>query len=593
VHSIYKFVSKHKRLFDIIIFLLIYFAICCPLILKATLIENTIHSFTETRFVGLLESLKNDAYIFILLILLLYISTLVKINKIANILIKTIICTIFFINLIDYFVILNFSNKLDLEDVAKYGTYSFKFLIDIYGKKLFYSALIALIAGILIIYFIFKNYKILQNQIVNIATILIIVFFVIILFLPKSKNIDFKTYEILLKYTSSSSSKNLEYSQDFINNFSFKDTKTCHPSTQNSPNIIILMAESLSSYHSQFFSGINNLTPNIDKIAKNNIAFTNFYANGSYTENAELALLTGFTSIKPPQKKMRKEYSFNGFFNLESSLPNTLKQNGYYTEFLTTADLNFASTGKWAKSIGFDYMEDSRNKFYKNYEKFLFGATADEFLFKRVLQRIKSTKKPRLTFIKTVNSHMPYIHPKTKEQSEFKTIKYVDEEIGKFYDKLKKSGFFNNGILIILGDHHTSQMPSKKEVELYGYVKSQAMVPMIISYGDKKPQIINQQFQQADIYNSIRNLVLNQSCHSNWLGDVFIQKSPKYIIFKREDRKHIITIFEQEKIYEVILDSNNSRIYNNADIDDKTKQYFINKINAQRILPLKDPYFVD
>lgn len=65
---------------------------------------------------------------------------------------------------------------------------------------------------------------------------------------------------------------------------------------QNIPvqkNIVVVVLESFSMYHSQFFSGISDQTPNLDRIARENISFHNFYANGYTTEQALIALILG------------------------------------------------------------------------------------------------------------------------------------------------------------------------------------------------------------------------------------------------------------------------------------------------------------
>ena len=583
-----NFISKYKKFFEIIFFLLIYLLICSPLILKTALIENTIYNLSNKKFLGLIETIKRDSPIYIALIAMLYVGVATNIRNIASIIIKVSILIIFFISLTDYFVIFNFGNKLHFEDIMQYGSYSFKYIGQIYGRSTCLWALFFLTSACIIIFIFFKKYKIKENKALNFVTIFVISAFAIIPFCFKSDKSEFEMHKVLLKYASSSSSKNTKYSQEFIDNFSFTEEKICKKSPKKSPNIIILMVESLSSYHSKFFSNINNLTPNLDKIATNNIAFTNFYANGSFTEHGEIALLTGLPFIQPPKSKFRYEYSFNSFFNLKRALPKVLKKENYYSEFLTTADLNFANTGEWLKSIGFDYAEDSENEFYDDYEKFIFNATADEFLLKRVFERVTSkSDQPRFTFVKTVTSHTPYIHPVKKIQSEYGAIEYVDEEIGNFYTKLK-SNFFDNGILIIVGDHHAPKAPIKEEVEKYGYIPAQSMVPLIISFGDKKAEVVNQQFQQADVYNGIKNMISGESCYSNWIGDVFDTKqSPKYILFQREDRKNLVTIFEQNKVHEMRIDGDNTKLITNLAIDKVQEKYFVDKVNSFRVLPIE------
>ena len=83
-----------------------------------------------------------------------------------------------------------------------------------------------------------------------------------------------------------------------------------------------------------------------------------------------------------------------------------LKEQGYHTELLTTGDLAFGKTGKWAKNIGFDYLEGHKHPFYKKWPRFKFRAAADEALYHRINDRIRVNSKkgdPYFIFIKTVN----------------------------------------------------------------------------------------------------------------------------------------------------------------------------------------------
>ncbi len=152
------------------------------------------------------------------------------------------------------------------------------------------------------------------------------------------------------------------------------------------------MVESLASYQSSFFSGIKDWTPNIDKIAKNNISLSNFYANGFVTEDAEVAIITGQLPIYAPNAySTGGGVSFDGFYNIEESLPNILKKYNYNNEFITSSDLLFSNTGNWAKSNGFNYIEGSDHKDYEGKPRYHFAAAADEYLYERVIKRIKKT----------------------------------------------------------------------------------------------------------------------------------------------------------------------------------------------------------
>ena len=121
-----------------------------------------------------------------------------------------------------------------------------------------------------------------------------------------------------------------EYGNSFISDFSFHEEEHCYLKAAGKPNIIILMVESLSSYQSDYFSGIKNWTPNLDLIASRNSSYKNFYANGFTTEDGEVSLLTGLLPIyRPSSYSDAGGVAFNGFFGLKNSLPNILKKQGY------------------------------------------------------------------------------------------------------------------------------------------------------------------------------------------------------------------------------------------------------------------------
>ena len=189
------------------------------------------------------------------------------------------------------------------------------------------------------------------------------------------------------------------YSKDFkleILKTGINDDTNCEQKEKNVPkkNIILLILESFSMYHSKFFSGINDYTPNLDKIALKGKAFTNFISNGFTTEHALISIFTGkfpIPNIKESQYNFFSD-SFKGFYNLDNTLPKILNRNGYYSEFLTTGNLGFSNKGAWLKNIGFDYIEGNDATYYKNFKRFHFDAAPDDALYGRVLHRFMESR---------------------------------------------------------------------------------------------------------------------------------------------------------------------------------------------------------
>lgn len=291
-----------------------------------------------------------------------------------------------------------------------------------------------------------------------------------------------------------------------------------------SPNIILLIVESLSSCHSQFFSGINNYTPHFDAIAKENISFTNFFANGCTTEHALIALLLGKV---PLHGVYGGQYvPFQGFYQ-KQSLATLLKKAGYETHFITTGDLSFTNKRAWLKQIGFDVIEGDEVSFFKGWPRYAFNAAPDEALYAYCIKKImkqNTTKQPYFMVLETVSSHIPYVNPEGLSNTEKAVFSYVDRQLGFFYGKLKDLGFFSGGILIITSDHRLMAPLSRAELGLFGD-SAFARIPMVVAFGGKRKGKIEACFQQADLYSSVEWLVAKQYKKNEWHGN-FLHHKP-------------------------------------------------------------------
>jgi len=557
-----------------------------PLFLKGLYVDSFIYHYTATRLLGFCQVLANDAILYCGLLLLLYLSFLPQVNRVFTALIRLSAVILFAVYIIDYIVIVNFNTHLAVGDAIKYADYSYKYIQQIY--ELNNIAISLIIAAILVpvTLFSFSKRKITGQRYLKLPLFIIAGLPLVSGFADNQKYAHSWVYKNVIDYNLTILSESSAYSDKFLNAFSFKEESNCRTESAKHKNIIILMVESLSAYQSQYFSGINNWTPNIDLIASQNRAFKNFYANGFITEDGEIALLTGLHPIYPPSSYSDDGgTSFHSFFNIENSLPNILKKYGYQTEFLTTADLEFGNTGNWAKSIGFDYIEGHDQPEYDKWERFNFQAAPDEALYLRALDRVKqNSAKNFFIFIKTVSSHHPYINPENKHKSESEAIMYTDKQIGLFYRQLQSSGFFDNGILVIVGDHHSMTPLKKAEVDNYGQFKAAAKVPLIIADGGNA-NIENNQYQQIDIFNSLQSMVSGKQCYSDWNGILLGEQKipPKYIAHRRGDNRDIISIFTENEDFLIKLDGDNTRVAGNEAAEPSIKQMLVDKVNALRI----------
>ncbi len=543
-----------------------------PLIAKVIYINQSLNNLLNERFVGVAQILTNDAPIYAALASLIYLS-LLKLpfhnvtNRALSLFLRLIAGFIFTIYTVDLIIIVNFNTHLTLNDTLKYASYALKYTQQGFSSP--WQGIIGSLAFILVMTSLIRTQYQLSRRVNHIGFIVTIALTLTPSLFGTHGNQYVHTWMFsnIISYNLTILSENKPYSRELTDRVRTLPSppQQCLTIAPSKPNIVLLMVESLSSHHSQLFSGLNNWTPKLDQLAKENTAFTNFFANGFTTEDAEISLLTGRLPLYPPSSYTDGGgTSFNGFYQSPQSLPKLLNQLGYQTDFLTSADLSFSNTGKWAKSLGFDHVEGHEHPSYNNWPRYHFKSVPDEALFNRLLSRIEETRdSPYLAFVKTVSTHHPYINPQNNKRSEQEAIQYADQQIANFYQALKRANFFTNGFLIIVGDHRSMTPLKVGEIETMGEMRAAARVPLILikdQNTNKGSQEVTSHFQQTDIFNGLKGLITGQRCSSDWIGDIFAQRTAKYIYHRRGDNRNTVNIFTSEGDHSIVLDGDTTRI---------------------------------
>ena len=584
--------SKIHWLFKIVPGTILFFY---PMIDKAIYVDNFIHYATNNKYFGAYQVIINDLIIYLVIILFVYISFLKYIPNYFSILIRITSLILYSLYITDYLILLNFNTHLTLSDIFKYIAIAPRYFLQAFIDFNLRTIILFACCTFLIISFIIHKWRLQYKLFNHLVTLFMTLGFIcLVSYLPKDNYVHSWLYKNFIEYNLTISSEAKEYSSEFINNFEYHEEHFFSKNIKATPNIILLMVESISSYQSKFFSGIRDWTPSLDSIAINNVAYKNFHANGFCSEDGENAMLLGKLPLTNPgsftQGGRAKDLTL-GDSILNHSLPKRLKRQGYHTEYLAPFDLGYRDAEKWAYEIGFDYVEGQENKFYDKLPRYQFNGVEDKALYQRVIKRIKSNKlsKPYFLFLSTVSSHHPFTHPQSGSKSESEIFKYVDEQIGKFYRQLEKNNFFDNGILLIVSDHHSMVPLKKEEVEKFGYARAPAMIPLVVASSNINPKIVTSHHQQIDIYNSLAQINLDSVRFSKWEGSIFAENihRDQFSIHKRGDNRNIISVFTGNKDYEVKLDGDNTQIVS-GDLSSKIiNTEILNKINWERIKYLK------
>jgi phosphoglycerol transferase MdoB-like AlkP superfamily enzyme len=221
-------------------------------------------------------------------------------------------------------------------------------------------------------------------------------------------------------------------------------------------NIVLVINE---SYGSTYIDSLDNrhgesISPNIDRIAKDGLLFTNVYATGDRTVRGLEALLTSFAPI-PGISTARR----NGSEGM-NSLPFLLHKVGYRSAFLYAGDNRFDNMGHFWSTTGFDDVWDQRD-FSETGFSTVWGY-ADEYLYKegaKRLDQMTASGQPAFLAMLTVSNHRPYTYPEGRiakdpaQKRKTNSATYADWAYGNFIDSVRNKPWFDNTVFVFIGDH--------------------------------------------------------------------------------------------------------------------------------------------
>jgi len=293
------------------------------------------------------------------------------------------------------------------------------------------------------------------------------------------------------------------------------------------PDIILLVVESLSSINSNKVSGNPGFLEGFDKMAEEGVLFKNFFANHQASEGGLIALLGGFPPIHFPTAT---PYMFDEFA-VQPSVVAEYRQQGYFTDFLTNADLGFIGLDNFLRGLGLDRSRgrDEVDKM-RSAPRVVQDAPSDAYLYQEALisvPQLMASRQPFFLTIATTSTHLPYIHPSGGQDTPEAVWDWSMEQLLSFYSQLSDNGFFDNGILLITGDHRQMRPVNEAEIERYGG-SARARVPLlVIGKAYSRGQIDNRFFQQSDL---LRKLGLINQLES--------RLSPQPIWVERYNRRY-------------------------------------------------------
>ena len=278
-------------------------------------------------------------------------------------------------------------------------------------------------------------------------------------------------------------------------------------------NVIFVTIESMSAEFMAAFGNKDNITPNLDRLAKESLFFTNLYATGTRTVRGLEAVTLGVPPL-PGSSIVRRDNN-TGLFNIGS----VFRSKGYRTNFIVGGYSYFDNLGSYFSGNGFAVTDRAD----LSPEEISFGniwGVADEDILTKALKvsdDLYSKDEAFFSLIMTTSNHRPYTFPEGRIDlpsggGRKAAVKYSDYAIGKFIEDAKSKKWFDNTIFVITADHCASSA-GKTELPINKY-----HIPLII-YAPKiiKPRVVDNLSSQIDIPATVLGL-MNFDYKSKFVG---------------------------------------------------------------------------
>jgi len=275
--------------------------------------------------------------------------------------------------------------------------------------------------------------------------------------------------------------------------YSTQSTNTDSLLNTTHPNIVLVVIEGFGGTFVEHLHGQKNVTPRFDSLINEGVFFSKFYANSFRTDRGLVSILSGYPAF--PELSV---LHFPEKAQSLGSIGQSLADNGYTTDFLYGGDINFKDIKGYLLSNGFQKAIGDTYFPNKARNTHAWGVT-DVIAFDTLFQQIerKPQHSPWFTTFLTLASHEPWIVPFKRSGLDkvANSMAYVDDCIGKFVDKLKKTPAWKDLLVIFLPDHGIGYPEGLTEADI-----RRSHVPMLwVGGAVKEPRIVDKVCCQTDL----------------------------------------------------------------------------------------------
>lgn len=379
-------------------------------------------------------------------------------------------------------------------------------------------------------------------------------------YLVKYLGLDFFTVYDGLKTAKTNQARNEANSADLNKVINFAQEHYAKPNEQifgvaKGKNVIVIHLESFQQFLINYKLNDQEVTPFLNSLynSKQTYSFANFFnqVGQGKTSDAENMLETSTYGL--PQGSL---FSTLGSENTFQAAPAILNQEAGYTSAVFHGNVgSFWNRNDVYKNMGYQYFFDA-SYYDTSAERLSEYGLKDKYLFHDSVKYLEQLQQPFYTKFITVTNHFPYTldsadadfpAANTGEASVdnyFVTAHYLDQAIETFFNYLKKSGLYDNSVIILYGDHYgISDSRNLKLASLLGKSAStwsdfdntqMQRVPFMIHIpGQENGGVQTQYGGEIDVLPTLLHLLgINSSAYLQFGTDLFSKEHDQTVAFR-------------------------------------------------------------
>ena len=314
-------------------------------------------------------------------------------------------------------------------------------------------------------------------------------------------------------------------------------------------NVVFVSMESLQSFVIGGTVFGHEITPFLNELIEDSFYFDQFYHQTGQGKTSDAEFIIENSLYPLPSGAVFFTHATNEY----NSTPKILKKYDYYTAAMHANDKTFWNRDIMYANLGYDRFF-SKTDYEVTEENSIGWGLKDIPFFEQSVEHLKTLPKPFYGKLITLTNHHPFSLARADEyvpefdsgdgtfDRYFTTVRYMDEAIKVFFERMKEAGLYDNSIFILYGDHYgissnhyeaMAKYLGKEEITPYEHIQLQR-VPLIIHIPGVEGRKISKISGQIDVRPTLLHLLGIEGENELDFGENLFAENPDPMVVLRD-----------------------------------------------------------